>query len=345
MTASVYISEISVSEYRGFFLAMLSISYMFGVVMCSVIHYVLRWRNTALYFFITSVIMFLTTQRLPESPYWLIVKGRLNDAHNVLESIRENKDHIKEEISEIEKSIIGDDPSQKSSCWRSLLCAWKQIGILTVFVSLHKLTGFTALAQYTVIFFQQLKVPAEENKAAIIHSVVSFLSTLVVPYFTHNFNRRSLLLVTSIVAGCFMFITLSYEYFFYYVTIKPYYWTPLIGIYGYTIATTIGITSISVILPGELLPTEITGISGAVHSVSCSIITSVVNKTYLSLCSSLGFLSVLGVFVSCCFLIALLSVIILPETRGKTLREIQDTYFPRRDLQKQAVIATTIGKV
>lgn len=337
MTASIYISEISVSEYRGFFLSMLSISYMFGVVMCSIIHYILRWRNSALYFFVTSVVMFMFTQRLPESPYWLIVKGRQNDAHNVLESIRANKDTIKEEISEIERSILGDDSTSKVSTWKSLLRAWKQIGILTIFVSLHKLTGFTALAQYTVKFFQQLNIPFDPYMAAVNHSIVSFLSTLVVPYFTHNFNRRSLLLVTSLIAGSFMSITLAYEYCYYYSTAKPYFWTPLVGIYGYTIATTIGITSISVILPGELLPTESTGISGAVHSISCSVINSIINKTYLSLCSTLGFLSVLGIFVSCCFLIAILAILILPETRGKTLREIQDTYFPRNEVPNQSV--------
>lgn len=339
MTASAYISEISVSQYRGFFLSLLSVSYWFGVVMCSVIYKFnfLEWRYLALYFFITSVLMFLSTQKLPESPYWLIIQGRIDDARRVLENTRENQNTIKEEISKIEDSIVGKNPMQKINSWVSLLRAWRQIGILILFASLHKTSGFTPLSQYTPEFFGQFRVPVQTEWAALIYSIVSFLSTLLVPYFTHSFNRRSLLFATSVMAGSFMFLSWFCEFYLYscFTDRNIYRWIPALGIYGYTVATTLGITSIAVILPGELLPTEISGISNAVHNISSNIITSLVNKTYFTVCSFLGFQSVLGIFSICCFLIAILSVTILPETRGKTLREIQDTYFPRHDLQNK----------
>ncbi|XP_065205780.1 facilitated trehalose transporter Tret1-like isoform X2 [Planococcus citri] len=349
MTAAAYISEISVSEYRGFFLSLLSVSYWFGVVMCSVIYTynILEWRYLALYFFIISVLMFLSTHKLPESPYWLIIQGRIDDAREVLEDTRDNQDTIKEEISKIEESINGKNPLQKTNPWISLLRAWKQIGILIILASLHKISGFTPISQYTPEFFGQFKGPVYTKRAALIYSIVSFLSTVLVPYFTHNFNRRSLLFVTSLMAGLFMLFSWVYEFYLSSLlnenTICR--WIPLLGIYGYTISTTIGITSIAVILPGEILPTEISGISNAFHNISSSIITSLVNKTYFAMSNMIGFQSVLGIFAGCCFLIALLSVTILPETRGKTLREIQDTYFPRRDLQKESNTESNVEKV
>lgn len=337
MTASAYISEISSSQYRGFFLSILPFSYMLGTVICSALICLFGWLQGAAYLFALSMIMWVSAFLIPESPYWLVLKGCTNAAVKVLESIREDSDVIKDEILDIKKcaprkyycnnvfSIEPHTKPPKASTLKALWDARKQITMLTALAILHKFTGFTPLAQYTVHFFQELHTPLDSETASFVHTMVCFASTFTGPYFIHNFDKRPILCVTSVIAGLSMSLVLVSE--FNYTEKQENNWLALVGVYGYDVFITIGITSILVMLPAELLPTEISGISCAIFSILCSVITTVIVKTYLSLLAIIGLFNMLSTFVICCFIVAIFSVTILPETRGKTLTEIQEKYF------------------
>lgn len=277
---------------------------------------------------------------IPESPYWLVLKGYTNAAIKVLESIRQDSNVVKDEILDIKKcapheyygnnvfSIEPHTKPPKASTLKALWDARKQIAMLTTLAILHKFTGFTPLAQYTVHFFQELHIPLDSETAPFVHTMVCFASTFTVPYFVHSFDKRPLLCVTSVIAGLSMSLVLVSELNW---DSNPdrqqHNWLALVGVYSYDAFITIGITSILVMLPAELLPTEISGIACAIFSILCSIITAVIVKTYLSLFALIGLCNMLSTFIVCCFVVAIFSVTILPETRGKTLTEIQEKYF------------------
>lgn len=410
MTSSVYVSEISPAEYRGFSLSLLGLSYMLGTVACSALQCLISWIYTAACFLVASVVMFAAIYLVPESPYWLIMRGRIDDATKILLSIRKAGDSadsiggksgedckkvskafaVEREILDIKRCIQAssdqyrrrsipkvaviktcDDDSLSvedvkfssnvvslrlaaRSIWGgirdtvvSLTSVWKQMLILTVFAILHKLTGYTPLAQYTIDFFKELNPPIDSDLASLIHFIVCLASTVAAPYFVHHYDRRVLLCATSAAAGCGMAVTLLYEvvYLSYGPREKPHYWTPLIGVYTYDAASTLGLTSILVMLPAELLPTEISGTASVAFSIICSIATTLISKTYLTVFACIGLVGLLSVFVSSCFLVALLAIIFLPETRGKTLHEIQRIYFFKKQSTSSMNVTTTTNSL
>lgn len=345
MISSVYVSEISSPEHRGLALSLLALSYMLGSLISSALQCLISWRYTAVYFSLASIVMMTVIQFIPESPYWLVMKGLHSEATNVLEKIRgcyggdvSKKDGIQQEISDIcehvrkKTSEVNDKISFAKKVRLkviSLSSIWKQMLILIVFATLHRLSGFLPLTQYTVLFFDQLNTPVDGNHASLVHSFVCFVTTFTVPYFVHFYDRRFLLCITSLLAGCGMLMTWLYELGMYQYPdqTQAYFWIALLGVYAYDVATTVGITSILVMLPAELLPTEISGSATTSYSIIVSLITTVISKTYFKVLGYIGLLWFLFSFIASSFLLALLSAVLLPETRGKTLREIQQAYF------------------
>lgn len=287
-----------------------------------------------MYFFIVSLLMLaITTFVIPESPYWLILKGHINEATEILRSIRDNEDIVQEELLDIERYTQNNENVYKKGnvcCGQkiiALFAAYKQLAILIIFGGLHKLSVSVPFTQYTVIFFKELDVPFDVKLATMIHSVVGFCSTFALPYFVLSYDNKTLLFATSVAAGFGMSVTLLYEYIFYNNPEKPCFWVTLLGIYLYDMVTTIGITSVIVMLPGELFRIEISGIASAVFNIISSIIASIVSKMFLALLSEIGLLWILWTYAVCSIFSAYLSIVILPETKGKSLSEIQRIYF------------------
>lgn len=73
-------------EYRSFVTVMTCTFYTFGIMMLAVLTYLVRdWVRMCLYTSVPFLLYFLYMIVMPESPRWLLAKGKLEDALNILE--------------------------------------------------------------------------------------------------------------------------------------------------------------------------------------------------------------------------------------------------------------------
>src|SRR5471030_3232434 len=95
--ATTYISELARAEGRGRFYILYELVFSFGLVAAGVIGYLvvptLGWQSMFIIGAAPALLVFFLRRLLPESPRWLVSKGRLKEADGV--------------ISEIERSVAG----------------------------------------------------------------------------------------------------------------------------------------------------------------------------------------------------------------------------------------------
>lgn len=82
LTAPNYIAETSDPERRGFFGSGFQLNVTLGIVMTYLIGKYLNWADLALLMTVFPFILLVTILFMPESPSWLMKKGRISEAND-----------------------------------------------------------------------------------------------------------------------------------------------------------------------------------------------------------------------------------------------------------------------
>lgn len=77
----VYISEISSPDIRGFLSAIQKVSGHLGVLISYLLGAYLDWRQLAMLVSVAPMMLFVTVIYIPETPSFLVLKGRDEDAY------------------------------------------------------------------------------------------------------------------------------------------------------------------------------------------------------------------------------------------------------------------------
>ena len=160
-TSPVYTSEISQPEVRSVTGNFNISCFTFGVALVMMLGACLPWRYAIGSTVIVPLICFVMLLFCPESPSWLMSKGRDKEAREALKKLRgdHHTDIIDAEMFRISMNLKMmakdyDSNDQKSSSILSLLTDsgfWKPLGVLLfVFCIGHEWTGFIAIAFYIV---------------------------------------------------------------------------------------------------------------------------------------------------------------------------------------------------
>ena len=117
LTTPVYIAEVALPRMRGQLVTINTLMITFGQFFAGMVDGVFDtwlpetgWRYMLGLAGVPSLVMFVGFLNLPESPRWLVGKGRVREAQEVLMELRETKGEADIELSEIVKAV----PSQSS---------------------------------------------------------------------------------------------------------------------------------------------------------------------------------------------------------------------------------------
>lgn len=153
------------------------------------------WRYMLVIAALPAVFLFFGMLKVPESPRWLVSKGRKEDALHVLRRIR-NEEKAKSELAEIE-SAFHKEAEMEQAAFKDLAVPWVRrivfigIGIAVV----QQLTGVNSIMYYGT---QILKDAGFETKAALIgniaNGVISVLATFVGIWLLGKVGRRPMLM-------------------------------------------------------------------------------------------------------------------------------------------------------
>ncbi|KAL1536374.1 sugar transporter ERD6-like 6 isoform X2 [Salvia divinorum] len=324
-TVPVYIAEIAPQNLRGRLGCVNQLSVTIGIMLVYVLGLFLPWRVLAVLGILPCTILIPGLFFIPESPRWLAKMGLHEDAETSLQVLRGFETDITNELNEIKKSVASSTKRtairfselKRRRYWYPLMVG---IGLLV----LQQLSGINGVLFYSSSIFQSAGISS--GKAATcgigaIQVIVTGISTALVD----KAGRRILLIVSSalMTASSLLVATM-----FYLQDILPekshsiLQVLALVGLLIMVIGFSVGLGAVPWVIMSEILPVSIKSLAGSVATLANWFSASVVTMTAnLLLTWSSGGTFVIYASVSA-FTVAFVALWV-PETKGKTLEEIQ----------------------
>lgn len=175
-----------------------------------------------------------------------------------------------------------------------------------------------------------------------------FFSGIMPSFLADRVGRRPLLIYSYLGTGiCLATVGI---YFFLLEVIRvdlnsltPYGFVTFTGIILSNIISTIGFQSIIVLIQGEIFPLNVKAVAMTSFSILAGLLSFAVARGYQLLKDVLGLCGVFWIFAAVAFSGALFCFIFVPETKGKSLREIQvllqgDLYEADEDVELKRVV-------
>lgn len=292
--------------------------------------YYLPWNTVAFIYAALSITCLLLTFILPESPMWLYLQGKKDKSIKILCTLRcQHSSELQTEIQEMEDASTLELNNTLLTTLKNCINAWKPLAIAVgLFTLLHN-TGYSIMVAYTIMIVDRLKIPYDSAKITIMYSVVGFAGSFITPYFMHKFGRKTLLSTSALGMALSMVVVGIYELLFYDQNHKPNAWIVPGALYVYGLCCNVGVLPIGFVVGGELFPYEVAGIMNGLYGTFAYIYWAITLKVYPEFMFHFGIIGTIQAFAMSCFIVSLYGLFILPETKGKTIAQVQQQYFKK----------------
>ncbi|KAL4702957.1 hypothetical protein ACJJTC_008735 [Scirpophaga incertulas] len=322
----VYLGEAIQPEVRGTLGLFPTAIGNIGILICYLAGKYLDWSQLAYLGACLPIPFFILMLMIPETPQWYIAAGRNDEARKALQWLRGKDTKIDNEMRDIaltDAEVESDDSSIKDLFSRKYM---KSILISLGLMTFQQLSGINAVIFYTVSIFQMSGSAVDENLSTIIVGIVNFVSTFIATALIDRAGRKVLLYISSVT----MTITLVVMGSFFYVQndlkmdVSSLGWLPLTSLMVYLLGFSLAFGPIPWLMMGEILPAKIRGAAASICTAFNWLCTFTVTKTFLNIIDGIGPAGTFWLFGSICFVGLFFVVICVPETRGKSLEQIEN---------------------
>jgi sugar porter (SP) family MFS transporter len=322
----VYIAEISPPKNRGTLVSLNQLAIVIGILVAYLVNWQLSrmgensWRWMLAVAAIPSLAFLAGLMAIPESPRWLISKGRHGEGERILARIFGAK-AAAEQVQAVERVAAGEEGS-----WREVFSTnmRKRLGLGMALALFSQITGINTVLYYGSIIVSE-HFPGQSTGMALAANViigaVNLIFTLVAMVFLDRWGRRAILMIAS--AGMGVALTLL-------VIALNVHNAPVVlmlaSILLYVAFFALGMGPGPWLIISEIFPTKVRGRAASIATSTLWSGTLLVTFTFLSLVNTLnlgGTFAVYGALSFVCFVFVWKAV---PETKGRTLEQIQEAW-------------------
>lgn len=326
----VYLAECADADFRGFTINVGYVSLSTGFLLTFALGAIMDWRNVAWTGIVFPMITLIGVFFLPESPVWLIRNGKIDQAYKALHWLRgeENlaRNELNEHLSRISEEKESAQNGNKNTTYRDFLqpSVLKPTVIICGFILFFNLTGTYLLIYYAIDILSQVKLIISPAVSSAILSVVRLVVTIGFCWLFMRVKRRHIYLIAGIGSICTTLILAGYLYTKDSssdgTTESLIIAGSLLLIY---VATNTGFMIAPGFMTGELLPAKIRGrLAGYIYTYF-SVVTFALNKFFPLSKEYIGLVGVLLVFGLASLATVALIYLMVPETKGISLLEIE----------------------
>lgn len=323
MLAPLYIAENSPPRIRGRLVAFNQMAIVTGILMAYLVNWLLSgvgpnaWRWMFAVAAIPALLFWFAMLFVPESARWLIKQSRYEEAMRVLTRLAGAED-AKVEFEDIRQAV-----QEEESSLRQLFHPGARLPLIiaVTLAILQQITGVNTVLYYGALIFKE-QVGEKSASAAIFVNVVvgatNFLATIIAIWIIDKVGRKPLLLASS--GG--MAVALLVLGFVFRMDPPPATMV-LTVILCYVFCFAIGLGPGVWVLMSELFPTRIRGRAMGIATVSLWLACLLLTSTFLSLVSAIQASGTFWVYAAICVFTFVFIWRVTPETKGKTLEEIE----------------------
>ena len=215
VAAPIYISEIAASKYRGRLTAMYQFNIVFGIFIAFISNYLLKgfdgandWRWMLGVEGIPAIIYTLLVMRIPNSPRWLVIRKKDEEAALRTMAFLSSKEHAIEKLQEIKSAM-----KQSVSKERLFTAVYKKPLMLAFLLAFfNQLSGINFVLYYAPEILERAGLATKESLfSSISIGIVNLIFTLVGIRLIDHLGRKQLMKIGSLgyiislalVAWCF----------------------------------------------------------------------------------------------------------------------------------------------
>jgi len=335
MNAPMYIAEIAPSNIRGRMVTYYQLAIVIGFFVVFLATYYIGnnltvaeniefgWRRMFWSELIPSGLFLILLFFVPKSPRWLALKGKDKEALTVLEQINDTQLASKEML-QIKNSLNQNNNGIKVSYFSKAILIIIAIG--TVLSMLQQFTGINAVLYYGADIFEKALGFGKEDVLAqqILLAFVNLVFTFVAMFTVDKFGRKPLLYIGSvgmIIGFLLLGVTLQQEN----VGMLS-----LIGVLIFIASFALSMGPVVWVLLSEMFPNKIRSVAMSVAVAAQWAANYVVSQSFPMVMgsetnNSAPWNGSLPYFIFIAFILIIVFVTykFIPETKGKTLEEIE----------------------
>ncbi len=327
MLAPLYLAEISPAEDRGAIVSLNQLCITGGILVSYLVGFALAaapggWRWMLALGALPGIILAAGMLVLPESPRWLAGHGRLQDAENVLRRLRGTVD-VAGEFGALRTDLARE--GRLASAKELLAPRLRRPLVIGVGLAMfQQITGINTVIYFAPTIFQSagLSSAATAILATAGVGAVNVIMTIVSIRLIDRLGRRQLLLWS--LGG--MALTLFVLSFAFYVGASGHLaWVAVVSVAIYVGFFAIGLGPVFWLLISEIFPLALRGRAMSLSTVAVWSFNLMVSATFLDLIGAIGSAATFIVYAVLSLVALVFVFIMVPETKGLSLEQIEDT--------------------
>jgi SP family galactose:H+ symporter-like MFS transporter len=337
-TAPLYISEIAPPEKRGSMIStyqlMITIGILAAFISDTLFAYSGAWRWMLGIVAVPGALFLIGVTRLPNSPRWLMMRGRSREARAVLIALRQNDRVVEAEVREIEEQLRR--PQVGWALFRGNSNFRRSVFLGVILQIIQQLTGINVVMYYAPRIFESAGFQGHAQLwGTAIVGLVNVLATFVAIGVVDRLGRRPVLL-----AG-FATMTIGMGVLGYMLHVGTHslgaqlFAVAMLLIFIVGFATSAG--PLIWVLCSEVQPTKGRDFGIAASTLTNWVANFVVGLTFLSMLNTFGDGITFGIYAALNLLFLVFTFFYVPETKGISLEGIEANLMAGKPLRRIGV--------
>uniref|UniRef100_A0A1S4GWF4 Facilitated trehalose transporter Tret1 n=1 Tax=Anopheles gambiae TaxID=7165 RepID=A0A1S4GWF4_ANOGA len=321
---SIYIGEITSDEVRGAAASLITVLAKLAILFEYSVGPYVSFETLAWLSMVGPVLFLLTFVWMPESPHYLLGRGRIAEARRSLQWLRRTMD-VEEELYCTRKSIERT-ASERGSMRELFLPAYRNNIIIVLILTFGmQMAGIQAVLVYAQTIFSQISSDLTDAQMSIVLGVVQMVTVSFPVFLVDRVGRRPLLLWSS--AGSCIGLLLVSIYFTLQaagVNVESFGWVSFVGLLFFVISYAFGMATVPFAIMSEIFPKNIRAHANALFGILSGVAIFAVLKLFQIALDNVGAYLPFWVFTVSIGLTFGFVFLYIPETKGKSLDEVQE---------------------
>ncbi len=334
-TAPLYLSEIAPEKIRGSMISLYQLMITIGILAAYLSDTAFSdagaWRWMLGVITIPAVLLLVGVVFLPNSPRWLAAKGDFRSAERVLARLRDTSEQAKRELDEIRESL-----KIKQSGWQLFQSNgnFRRAVFLGVLLQvMQQFTGMNVIMYYAPKIFEiaGFANTTQQMWGTVIVGLVNVLATFIAIGLVDRWGRKPTLVLGFIVMAAGMGILGTMLHIGINSAAAQYFAVAMLLMFIVGFAMSAG--PLIWVLCSEIQPLKGRDFGITVSTATNWIANMIVGATFLTMLNTLGNAPTFWVYAGLNVFFILLTVALIPETKGVSLEHIERNLMSGKKLR------------
>ena len=331
--APIYTAEIAPAKVRGRLVGLVQFNIVLGILVAYLSNYIvaqivhdpqIAWRWMLGVMVVPSVLFLAFLMVVPETPRWLMAKGREEEAIAISRRLCNTVEESDEQVQEIRDQLAAAG-SQATLSQFFTRRYFKVIALAFFIAMFNQLSGINAILYYAP---EVMKQAGADDNAALLMSVgvglMNLIATMAALTVIDRIGRRSLMIVGSIGYLVSMGFLTAVMFMFQGHFNSTSSTLVLIGLLVFIAAHAFGQGSVIWVFISEIFPTRVRGLGQSLGSLTHWVFAAITTYAFPPIIGAWGGGWAFSIFLVCMFGQLVWVLTKMPETKGIPLEEMED---------------------